>query len=92
MEGGKKITITKPTKEQLDSLGVFSWGIWECEASEFSWEYSDKETCYLLEGDVEVKTEWETVTFGAGDMVVFPKGLKCTWNIKKAVKKHYLFE
>jgi uncharacterized cupin superfamily protein len=31
------------------------------------------------------------VTVGAGDMVVFPDGMSCTWDVKKAIKKHYNF-
>ena len=51
----------------------------------------DKESCYIIEGDVEVKTDTESVKFKAGDFVVFPQGLKCIWKINKAVKKHYKF-
>ena len=86
-----KIKIEKMSENELNSLGVFNWPIWEKEKSEFDWEYSDEESCYLLEGDVEVKTDFETVTFRKGDFVVFPKGLKCVWKINKAVKKHYSF-
>ena len=25
------------------------------------------------------------------DLVVFPKGLSCVWQVKKAVRKHYVF-
>jgi hypothetical protein len=32
------------------------------------------------------------VSFGLGDLVIFPNGLKCTWQVVKAVKKHYNFE
>ena len=85
------ISITKKTDSELDTLGVRSWPIWTCEVSEFPWEYAEKETCLLLEGDVEVNTEEETVRFGVGDFVVFPKGLKCTWKVIKPVRKHYNF-
>ena len=85
------ISITKKTDSELDTLGVRSWPIWTCEVSEFPWEYAEKETCLLLEGDVEVNTEEETVRFGTGDFVVFPKGLKCTWKVMKPVRKHYNF-
>ena len=34
----------------------------------------------------------EIVEFGAGDLVVFPKGMSCTWDVSVAVNKHYLFE
>lgn len=32
------------------------------------------------------------VEFGAGDLVEFPKGMKCTWDVSEAVDKHYNFE
>ena len=31
------------------------------------------------------------VAFGAGELVVFPAGLSCTRDIRKAVRKHYRF-
>ena len=85
------ISITKITDSELDTLGVRSWPIWTCEVSEFPWEYAEKETCLLLEGDVEVNTEEGTVRLGTGDFVVFPKGLKCTWRVMEPVRKHYNF-
>ncbi len=86
-----EIKVEKPSQEKLEELGVKNWPIWEKEISEFDWYYSDKETCYLLEGEVIVKTDDGEVKFGKGDMVVFPKGLSCTWKIIKPVKKHYKF-
>ena len=86
-----KIIIEEGTPEKLDKLGVNNWGIWEKEESEFPWEYSEKETCYIIEGDVNVKTDEEEVHFGKGDLVKFPEGLKCTWKINQRVKKHYKF-
>ena len=86
------IHVEKPTPERLEKLGVDSWPIWEKEVSVFPWEYDEKETCYILEGEVEVTPgEGEPVSFGKGDLVIFSEGLKCIWNIKKAVKKHYKF-
>ena len=85
-----KIDISKPEKDELESKGVFGWPIWTKETSRFDWHYDDNETCYLLEGQVEVITEdGEKVQFGAGDMVIFPAGLSCTWNISVPVKKHF---
>jgi uncharacterized cupin superfamily protein len=86
------IHVEKPTKEKLDSLDVESWPIWKKEISEFQWEYDEKETCYILEGEVIVTPEKGTpVSFGKGDLVIFSRGLKCSWKIIKAVKKHYRF-
>ena len=82
----------KPSEEKLQKLNVKSWPIWEKEISEFPWEYDETETCYILEVDVLVTPEdGSPVSFGKGDMVVFPAGLKCIWKINKPVRKHYRF-
>ncbi len=86
-----KIQIEKPSEEKLNQLNAKSWPIWTKEASVFDWHYDDKETCYILEGEVTVQTNTEEVSFGKGDLVTFPKGLSCKWNIKKDVRKHYNF-
>jgi len=84
------IEIKKPTEEEKQEMQ--SCGIWEKEVSEFPWQYDEKETCLLIEGQVEVTTEdGEKISFGKGDYVVFPKGLKCTWKITSPVKKYYRF-
>jgi uncharacterized cupin superfamily protein len=86
------IQVEKPSEEKLEKLNARSWPVWKKEVSEFQWEYDEKETCYILEGEVEVTPVNSTpVKFGKGDLVVFSEGLKCTWNVKKAVKKHYKF-
>ncbi len=85
--------IEKPTEAQLKNLKVKSWGTWSKEKSEFDWSYDEQETCYILEGEVEV-TDSETgekMTFKAGELVQFDVGLKCVWNVKKPVRKHYNF-
>ena len=89
----RKIRIEeKPGEDRLAELGVFEWEIWTKEVSEFPWTYDDKETCYFLEGEVTVTPEeGEPVTVGEGDLVIFPKGMKCTWNITKDVRKRYTF-
>ncbi len=86
-----KVTVKKPTKEELEKLGVKKWGIWTKEPSQFDWSYDEKETCYILEGDVDVETPDGVVHFQAGDLVTFEPGLDCKWIVKKAVRKHYKF-
>ena len=86
-----KIEVKKLSKNELDKMKVSTWPIWTKEESEFDWNYTEKESCYILEGDVEVKTDKGKVHFKEGDFVVFPEGLKCIWKINKAVKKHYKF-
>jgi len=85
------IVITKLSENEIIEMGVRSWPIWSCEVSEFDWEYSDEESCLLLEGGVEIKSGFETVRFSTGDFVVFPKGLKCRWKVTRPVRKHYKF-
>jgi uncharacterized cupin superfamily protein len=86
------IKVEKPSEEKLAALKARSWPIWEKEVSEFPWEYDEKETCFLLEGEVTVTSDdGPPVRFGKGDLVVFSEGMKCRWKITKAVRKHYKF-
>jgi uncharacterized cupin superfamily protein len=85
-------TQHNPDIKRLEEIGVTSWPIWEKEVSEFPWHYDEMETCYLLEGEVIVTPDGgEPVRFGKGDLVTFPKGVSCTWNVLKPVRKHYKF-
>ncbi len=82
----------EPSEERLEELGVAGWPIWTKEVSTFPWSYDSAETCYFLEGDVVVTPEGgEPVQVGKGDLVTFPSGMSCTWEIRGAVKKHYTF-
>ena len=84
---------SNPGKERLEELGIFDWPIWTKEPSQFPWTYDSSETCYLLKGEVVVTPEGsEPVKIGKGDLVTFPKGMNCTWEVRKAVRKHYRME
>ena len=84
-----KPKVRKPTENELREAE--SWPIWEKEESKFPWEYDEQETCLIIEGKAVAKTPEGDVEFGAGDYVVFPKGLKCSWEIKKRIRKYYKF-
>ena len=86
-----KIEARKMDGSEISEKGILSWPIWTCEVSEFDWEYDQQESCLILDGEVEVKSDFETVRFSAGDFVVFPKGLKCCWKVTSPVRKHYTF-
>ena len=86
-----RIIVTRPSEDGLKELGVYDWPIWTCEVSRFDWHYDQKETCYLLAGQVTVTAGDETADFGAGDLVVFPEGMDCTWDVTAPVRKHYEF-
>ncbi len=82
-----------PGHGRLGELGVSDWPIWTKEVSEFPWTYDAQETCYFLEGDVVVVPDGgEPVEMGKGDLVIFPKGMSCTWKVRGDVRKHYQFE
>ncbi|XP_014512462.1 uncharacterized protein LOC106771078 [Vigna radiata var. radiata] len=83
-----------PPESKLTQLGVRKWPKWGCPPSKFPWTYEAKETCYLLEGKVKVFPSGsnESVEIAAGDLVVFPKGMSCTWDVSVGVDKHYKFE
>ncbi len=86
-----KVIKKKPTDNDLKNLNVFSWPQWTSDIKRFNWEYSDTETCYFLEGKVVVETDEGKIEIEKGDLVQFPKGLKCVWDVKEPVKKHYYF-
>ena len=84
-----EILVKKPTDREIE--GMKTKPVWTCGISEFDWYYDSEETCLIVEGEVTVNYDFKSVTFGAGDFVVFPKGLSCVWQVKKPVKKHYMF-
>lgn len=82
------IKVERPTPQQVAEMQRCP--TWEKEVSSFEWTYDEPETCYLLEGAVQVTTAaGETVTFGAGDLVHFPAGMHCRWTVLQPVRKHY---
>lgn len=85
----KDIVVRRPTDQETKACKA--WPIWRCEPSTFDWSYTDKETCLILQGKVTVSDGKNSVSFGPGDLVVFPKDLDCTWNVLEAVQKHYNF-
>lgn len=86
------IEIRRIKEEEIKRLGITNWPVWEKEESNFPWHYNDKESCYFLEGEVEVETGGKKIFIKKGDFVIFPKGLDCEWHIIKKVKKHYNFD
>ena len=88
----KMIDIERPNQQKLSELGVDSWPVWEKEVSRFDWSYDEKEVCYILSGRAVVVPEnGESVEFSAGDLVTFQERLKCVWDIKEPIRKHYQF-
>ena len=84
-----EIIVRKPSEKEEAEMK--SKPVWACGVSEFDWYYDSEETCLIIEGEVTVKYNEKSVSFAAGDYVIFPKGLSCVWQVKKPVKKYYVF-
>ncbi|XP_031101348.1 uncharacterized protein LOC116005225 isoform X1 [Ipomoea triloba] len=96
-----RIIVQKSLSDaQLSELRIQSWpNRWGCSPGKYQLRFDAQETCYLLRGKVKVypknqtsSTAAEVVEFGAGDLVIIPKGLSCTWDVSVAVDKHYKFD
>jgi uncharacterized cupin superfamily protein len=85
----KDVIVKKPSEQE--SSACKAWPTWKCQPSTFDWAYTEKETCLLIEGKVTVTDGKDSVSFGPGDLVVFPEDLNCTWQVQEAVTKHYNF-
>jgi uncharacterized cupin superfamily protein len=85
-----KVKVEKATEAQKKEMA--SKPVWGCDVSKFDWYYDSQEECLLIEGEVCVSYDDESVNFCAGDYVVFEQGLSCVWNVTKPVKKHYFFK
>lgn len=80
----------KPSPAKLEVLGVDDWPIWKKEPSHFPWRYETAETCYILRGRFTVTPEdGAPQRFCRGDLIYFPAGLSCMWEILEPVEKHY---
>lgn len=89
---GRIIVEHNPDQARLDALGVSDWPTWSKEVSVFPWTYGEQEVAYVLEGEVTVTPKGgEPVSFGKGDLVTFPAGMACTWEVRKPLRKHYRF-
>ena len=86
----KDVTVRKPTEQEIQTCKT--WPIWQSQPSTFDWVYTQKETCLLIEGEVTVTDGNDSVSFGPGDLVIFPEELECTWRVEKPVKKYYTFD
>ena len=81
-----------PDVAHLNALSALSWPIWTKEVSTFPWTYDQREICYFLDGEVIVTPDGgEPVRIGQGDLVTFPVGMSCTWDVRVPVRKHYKF-
>ena len=82
----------KPSPAKLEVLGVDDWPVWRKEVSQFPWTYTQTEVCYVLKGRFVVTPEGGgPQEFTRGDLITFPPGLQCTWEVLEPVEKHYTY-
>lgn len=86
-----KIIMKEMSIQEAQKIGIDNWETWECEASVFDWEFEELEVCYFFEGNVVVTAENEEAHIKEGMLVSFPKGMKCTWNVSKKIRKAYTY-
>ena len=85
------ISVTSPySLRKIEDLEIKGWPIQTCNPSTLPWEYSEKETCLILEVDITVTPDGgEPVRFKRGDLVVLPKGYlalgKCIKQFKRTI-------
>ena len=88
----KDVIVRKPSESEIEKFQ--EWPIWTGQISTFDWDYTQTETCLILKGEVKVTDRpagEDSITFGPGDLVIFPDGLECIWTITQPVRKHYNF-
>jgi len=87
------IVEKNPSQQRLDTLNVSKWLTWEKEISTFPWTFPEQEIAYILEGECVITPENGTpVSFGKGDLVTFPAGMRAQWQVVKPLHKHYHLE
>ena len=88
-----KATVRKPNKDELEFMRTCE--TWEHEAGVFDWDYKEKqEACLIIKGEglVRDKETNEISSFKEGDLVIFPTNWNCEWEIKKDIKKYFVFD
>ena len=91
MQNNTQIMVeNSPAQSHLDTLNVTKWPTWQKEVSIFDWTFHEQEIAYILEGNcVITPTGGAPVSFGKGDLVTFPAGLKASWQVVQPLHKHY---
>ena len=99
-QGAKDLLVQTASfkdKEMLKST-IASWGTWNSEESGGRYavgisrkkEYNINELCYIDKGKFTITPEiGKPIIVKSGDFVLFPKGLKCTWEVQEPVYKHW---
>jgi len=90
MEEKLEITIMTPSEEEKAFMVMQP--VWGCGIGNFNWLYDDKIISWLTEGEATISYGGKSIIIKAGDFVIFPKGLSCSWDVSKPVKKHFIID
>lgn len=74
------------TLEQSPRLGV---GLMEMEHTTFAWTLNYDEMDYVVEGELSILTDGETVTAGPGELIYIPKGSSIQFSVKEKARFLY---
>jgi uncharacterized protein len=67
--------------------GDLSCGLWDCTAGKFNYTFFCDEIVHILEGEVIIEQDGNTVTLRPGDVAFFPKGATTVWTVPHYLKK-----
>lgn len=87
-----KIEVDRPDNDELKEMGVASWPVWEHDEDKIEMFYDKAEQCYIISGEATIVSEFETLVIKPGDLITFPAGLECVWDIDVTIRKHYITE
>ena len=78
------LRIEKATDDQKKSFA----GLREKKQTEGTteWYFDEKTVCLILEGKAVVDHYGEKITIEGGDLVTFPQGYRCQWEILEPVR------
>lgn len=91
--------LPEATGPEMSTAGVTLWesedgtasaGVWECTPGPSCWVLETHEVIILVSGRMTVTPEEGTPqVIGPGDVAVFPRGWKGTWEIHETLRKVY---
>jgi hypothetical protein len=77
--------------EYEDPTGRFFVGTWASEVGKWSIDYTEEEYFQVLEGrSVITDEEGRSVTVGAGESMVVPRGFRGTWEVVEPTRKTFV--
>ena len=74
---------------KLEVLGVDDWPLVDEKPGQFQKYYNQSEISYIVDGEGMIDFVDGQIVFESGDLVTVMPETTCTWNITKAIQRHY---